>query len=139
MAKPAKLRTDLEFLKDQGIGLVITLTTAPLTRCFIDEFGFEYRHIPIRDFAAPTQEQIDEFVTAVSEARERGTKVLVHCLAGVGRSGAMLSCYLVHGGKTAAEAIAEVRRLRPGSIETPGQEQAVYEYEKRIRKKTRDE
>lgn len=135
MANPAKLRKDLEFLKDQGINLIISLTIAPLKKYFIEEFGFEYKHIPIRDFEAPTPEQVDDFVATVCEAIEKGSKVLVHCLAGTGRTGTMLSCYLVHEGMTAEQALQEIRRLRPGSVETPEQEEAVRAYEKRLKEK----
>ncbi len=135
MANPSRLRKDFEFLKDQGINLIITLTTAPLKKFFIDEFGFEYKHIPIRDFAAPTPKQIDEFVATVAMALHGGSKVVVHCLAGTGRTGTMLSCYLVHEGMTAEQALQEIRRLRPGSVETPEQEEAVREYESRLKAK----
>ena len=53
----------------------------------------------------------------------------VHCGAGMGRTGTFLAAYLVSQGMTAHDAIAEVRRLRPGSIETPAQERAVAQYE----------
>ncbi|HCA46062.1 MAG TPA: protein-tyrosine-phosphatase, partial [Armatimonadetes bacterium] len=49
----------------------------------------------------------------------------VHCMAGLGRTGTMIACYLVSQGMPAEEAIAEVRRARPGSIQTEQQEQAV--------------
>jgi len=53
---------------------------------------------------------------------------VVSCYAGIGRTGTVLACYLVHRGEEPAEAIIRVRRLRPGSIETPEQETAVRQY-----------
>ena len=55
----------------------------------------------------------------------RGCAVGVHCMAGRGRTGTMIACYLVSQGMSAEDAIAEVRRARPGSIQTEAQEQAV--------------
>jgi len=55
--------------------------------------------------------------------------VAVHCRFGLGRVGTMLACYLVKTTNcSAAEAISIVRRKRPGSIETRGQEKLVQEF-----------
>jgi len=43
----------------------------------------------------------------------------------------VLACYLVNRGAEPADAIDEVRRLRPRSVQTPEQEAAVYEYARR--------
>ncbi|NXM33474.1 DUS23 phosphatase, partial [Oxyruncus cristatus] len=48
---------------------------------------------------------------------------------GRGRTGTLLGCYLgAARGLSGAEAVREIRRLRPGSIETPEQEQAVIRF-----------
>jgi atypical dual specificity phosphatase len=57
----------------------------------------------------------------------------VHCLAGRGRSGTLAAVWFVHEGMTADEAIAHIRTLRPGSIETEVQEEAVHRYELELR------
>ena len=41
----------------------------------------------------------------------------------------MLASYLVQRGSNTAEALAQVRKRRPGSVETAEQEGAVYDYE----------
>ncbi|CAI8006697.1 Dual specificity protein phosphatase 23, partial [Geodia barretti] len=57
--------------------------------------------------------------------------VVVSCYVGIGRTGTVLACYLVKRGADPADAINEVRRLRPGSVQTPEQEAAVHEYAQR--------
>ena len=53
----------------------------------------------------------------------------MHCRFGLGRVGTMLACYLVKATCcSATEAISIVRRKRPGSIETRGQEKLVQEF-----------
>ncbi|NWR95671.1 DUS23 phosphatase, partial [Furnarius figulus] len=50
-------------------------------------------------------------------------------MLGHGRTGTLLGCYLAKVGHlSGSEAIREIRRLRPGSIETPEQEQAVIRF-----------
>ena len=56
--------------------------------------------------------------------------VAVHCAAGLGRTGTVLAAWFVTQGLSAQNAIARVRRLRPGSVETEEQERAVEEFAK---------
>ncbi len=128
---PEKLRTDLLFLKDQGIGSVVTLSEKPLDPEVLAEFDFDVAHIPLVDGRAPEQDLIDVFVGYVHRTLNAGMAVVVHCLGGYGRTGTTLACYLLHRGRTAEEAIQEVRSKRPGSIEAGDQEDAVQVYEGR--------
>lgn len=130
---PARLRDDLRFLKGEGIGAIVTLSEHPLDAGPVAEFGFDAVHIPLRDRRAPEQGLIDVFVRYVDHAASAGVPVVVHCVGGYGRTGTMLACRLVHRGRTAEEAVAEVRAKRPGSIEPGEQEEAVREYEQRIK------
>lgn len=66
----------------------------------------------------------------ISSCLENQQPVAVHCLAGLGRTGTMLACYLVATGTPANNAIMRIREWRPGSIETKEQEAVVYEYER---------
>ena len=101
----------------------------------IEEFGFSVKHIPVRDFEAPTLEQIEDFIAFAEKACAEGKKLVVHCDAGLGRTGTVLACYLVSKGYNAAKAIEEVRTKRPGSVETFEQEELVMKYEEQCRRK----
>ena len=133
MARPYDLRPALEYLSDEKIGVIVSLTETPLRASLIDEFGLEYHHMPLRDFTAPDYDTIREFVTIVQAAQQRGKRAVVHCLAGRGRTGTMAACYLVSMGASSREAIERIRALRPGSVETLEQEEAVHEYAFRSR------
>ena len=135
-ARPRNTRAALEYFREEGITAIVSLTErafAPMS--FLEEFGFDYHHIPIADFDAPQMEQIEEFVGIVQKAKREKGKVVVHCLAGRGRTGTMLACYFVSTGMRPDEALARVRALRPGSVETELQEDAVREYAERLRLK----
>ncbi|HEY3324591.1 MAG TPA: dual specificity protein phosphatase 23 [Planctomycetota bacterium] len=121
----AKLREDLEFLKENKIHAIVSLTERGLEKAFIEEFGFRYLHMPVTDFTAPTFEQIQKFLAFQRRAEADGLATVVHCGAGLGRTGTMLACALVSRGSPAEAAIDKIRTLRPYSIETVEQEDCV--------------
>ncbi len=123
---------DLEFLAAQGVKSLVTLTKEPVPAASLSRAGLNARHIPIADLSAPVGNQVAEFVAFVDSEAAAGRGVVAHCLYGVGRTGTMLACYLVHKGMPADRAIAEIRRLRPGSIETDPQAQAVFSFARSI-------
>ena len=112
-----------------GIRAVLNLSETPLPYEAPNTLGLLTRHIPIADFTAPTLQQAKEAVTVISSCLDRNMPVAVHCLAGLGRTGTILACYLVGMEMSANNAIIIIREWRPGSIEVPEQEAVVYEYE----------
>lgn len=124
----APLDDDLDFLRNQGIGAIVSLTENPLDPESLESFGFRYLHLPVEDFTAPTLQQIRSFIEFYEKAQAEKTPVVVHCAAGYGRTGTMLACVLVHKGRTAAEAIEKLRQLRPHSIETSEQELMIQNF-----------
>lgn len=134
MACPGRdrpLEDDLAALAAQGVGAVVSLTERPLEPAALARHDLAGLHLPVRDFAPPTLEQIGSFVDFVDHQLAAERPVAVHCGMGRGRTGTMLACYLVRQGWAPAEAIAEVRRRRPGSLETATQERMVHEYARR--------
>src|SRR5713226_8445562 len=78
------------------------------------------------------QLMVKQAVATISSCLDRHMPVAVHCLAGLGRTGTILACYLVRMEMPANNAIIIIREWRPGSIEVPAQEAVVYEYERFI-------
>jgi atypical dual specificity phosphatase len=118
-------------LRTAGVRLLINLHERPDPPGLLNELGAATLHLPVPDSNAPTQDQLQQGVVAIGEALNQGRPVVVHCGAGLGRTGTLLAAYLIHQGESADEAIARVREVRPGSIETLNQEQAVHEFAQR--------
>ncbi len=119
---------ELQQLREDGVGSIVTLTEYALEEDVLSNQGFEYLHLPIADFTPPSLAQIQTFTEFVSKMHQSNIGVAVHCAAGMGRTGTMLACYLVYIGESADNAIESVRTIRPGSIETQAQEDIIYKY-----------
>jgi atypical dual specificity phosphatase len=132
LARPGSVE-ELQWLRTQGIQILVSLTEDRLRRDWTDDAGLLVFHEPLEDMEAPSQDQLDRVVAAILKALEHNMPVAVHCGAGLGRTGVVLAAFLVARGSTAQAAVARVRRLRPGSVETEEQVEAVELYARRKR------
>lgn len=119
---------EIEDLRRLGITSVLSLTERAPPE--IVAAGFQHLELPIRDFHPPTPGQLDAAVSFLEKTVNSGGACAVHCGAGLGRTGTVIAAWLVRRGRSAREAIAEVRRRRPGSVETPEQEAAIEAFAK---------
>jgi atypical dual specificity phosphatase len=104
--------------------VVVNLTENP-TVPRPSDFGLKYQHFPIDDMGIPLPRDAAGFCYQIVEVMREGRPVLFHCRAGKGRTGLMLASCLVIMGRTAEEALAEVRRANPYYVETTAQEKFV--------------
>ena len=123
-------------LAGQGISVVVNLHESGHDPARLAHLGLTEVHLPVPDFTAPTEQQLARGVQAIYDALVAGQRVAVHCAAGLGRTGTLLACYLVSTGLDPVTAIERIRKMRPGSIETAGQQAAVEAF---ARRETRDE
>ena len=70
------------------------------------------------DGSNPSFVQVSQFVKICEhEIDMRRGALVVHCRAGLGRTGTMIACYMMYKhGFNAKEAISWIRLCRPGSV-----------------------
>jgi ADP-ribosyl-[dinitrogen reductase] hydrolase len=130
------LAIDLNAIRTWGATAVVTLVEhkelallrVPNLGEEVSRRGMSWFHLPIVDVSVPDEIFEASWQTAGEELRSMligGSGVVVHCRGGLGRAGTVAARLLIELGDEPETAIAKVRRVRPGAIETYAQEQFV--------------
>ncbi|MCS5530512.1 MAG: dual specificity protein phosphatase 23 [Candidatus Nitrosopelagicus sp.] len=124
-------KDEIKWVQEQGVKSIVTIREEPLADEWIKDVN--YLHVMSNDMGVP---EFDDLIHTVDFIHRRITHnefVLVHCLAGLGRTGTILACYLVkYQNMTADEATQKVREERPGSIQSYPQEEIIFRFEKSL-------
>lgn len=130
------LATDLDVVREWGAAAVVTLVEAhELTSLKVGRLGEEvvergmaWLHLPIPDVTAPGpsfEATWPEAGATLHELLTNGQGVFIHCKGGLGRAGTVAARLLVELGSSPDAAIANVRAVRRGAIQTYEQEAYV--------------
>lgn len=130
-ARQEALDDDLAWLRERGIGAVLTLTEEPLPPDALARHGLAGLHIPVPDMTAPAPGQLEAALGFIDRQRALGRRVMVHCLVGQGRTGTILAAYLIRGGLAPEEAQRRVRAVCPGALENAEQQRALVAFAER--------
>jgi len=125
-------KEEIDWLKQEGVKSIVTIREEPLEDEWIKDVN--YLHVHSNDMGIP---EFSDLVNSVDFIHQRITNdepVMVHCLAGLGRTGTILACYLIKYEDMAADdAIEKVRRERHGSIQSFSQEEIIFRFEKFVK------
>lgn len=128
------LGSDLRVVHDWGAKIVVTLledfefeeVQVEALGEMVQALGMGWIHLPIPDKQAPGAGFSPAWAVAgplIHACLQRGGKILIHCMGGIGRTGTIAAQILMERGVPTEQAMAEVRRVRKGAIETVVQEQ----------------
>lgn len=129
----ADVEADLAAIRDWGAaGLVSLVQEAELELLGVEDLaqrtrrhGMWWQHLPIRDMCAPGETFESRWQRAGDDLRRLATsggRFVLHCWAGLGRTGTVAARLLVELGVPPDDAIARVREARPGAIQSLQQE-----------------
>jgi protein-tyrosine phosphatase len=133
------LDKSLKTIKDLGVKKIYNfLTKEELEKLKLQIYSkkiknskLEYTIFPIQDRSVPDANKRVLFSNIINEMFLLINKekfLLIHCHAGLGRSGLVSAILLKKFGLDSQQAIKLIRTKRPGSIETEEQEKFINEY-----------
>ncbi|MDQ4024335.1 MAG: dual specificity protein phosphatase family protein [Actinomycetota bacterium] len=105
-------------LADRGVTTIVDLRAEEdleVDERLLKRLGITRFNIPLRDGQIPSEAQVAQFLSIIENSKGR---VYVHCMAGVGRTGAMVAAYLVATGQESpAGALRRNLSVGPPSLE----------------------
>ena len=124
-------KKEIEWMQEEGVKSIVTIREEALEFPLPSEM--KYLHIHSNDMGVPEFDDLVKTVDFIHDRIVNDEPVMVHCLAGLGRTGTILACYLIKYKKMSADdAIQKVRDERPGSIQSFSQEEIIFQFAKSL-------
>lgn len=131
---PDAVEWDLDWLWDAGIRAILSLNEGGVDAKAIEAKGFKHAFILVPDNIPPQEEdclefekQLPEQIKFIDECISGGLPTLVHCHAGMDRTGTIASSYLaLKHGFEAKSALAHLRKCNPFAVSSEGFEELYF-------------
>lgn len=116
---------DLQFIANQGIKRIISISGPEKIKALAEGLPIEIIPMEFENYMTPTEKQQKKFFSLMEQSIKEKKPVLVHCQMGCGRTGLLLTSYVMKfENKEFNESLFEIRKIRPCAVETDIQ----YEY-----------
>ena len=112
---------ELEALAALGCNRLVTLRMRPYPPSKLKRYGMAPYHFPIVDMSVPKLADARDLCARIAGWMDDAEMTVLHCKAGLGRTGTMLACVLVYRGADAVSAVHEVRSINPYYIQSQEQ------------------
>ncbi|MDG5814794.1 dual specificity protein phosphatase family protein [Chitinispirillales bacterium ANBcel5] len=122
--------SDIEWLSNQGVKVLVSLCwPGKLMEKKCRDASIEWKYFEIQDFGIPADlARFDDLVQFIIDRIDAKKPCSVHCQAGIGRTGLVLSCVMGrYFSLTSKSAISAVRKVR-SAVETVEQENFIKSY-----------
>lgn len=120
-SKPRSVE-NLQFIADQGIKRIISISSPNTIKDYAKGLSIEVIPLEFQDLMIPSDNQIKKFISIMEKSIKEHKPVLIHCQLGCGRTGLLLTAYLMKfENKEWDKALGEIRSIRPCAVETETQ------------------
>ena len=126
---------EIEIYKKEGIKVVINCSEFDNRQCLSKDF--KYYHIDVPDYGIPTDKQIEKFLTICDKHGRNNEPIVVHCVAGCGRTGQLIVAWAAHNGviPNGMDPVKWIREKRSCCLETEEQAKFARSIAKKLKTK----
>ena len=125
---------EIDIYKKKGIKVVVNCSEFENKKEISKDFI--YYHFNVPDFGTPTDSQIEKFVEISEKHLIEKEPMVVHCVAGCGRTGQFVIAWAAYNGylPDGIDPVKWIRKIRPCSLETKEQKNLARNIAKKYRK-----
>lgn len=110
---------DIKFIIEQGIKRIISISEPGLIQNIAKGLPIEIIPFEFDNYGVPSNHQLQDYLNIMQNSIKEHKPVLIHCAMGCGRTGLLLTAYLMNfENKDWETSLLEVREIRSCAVES---------------------